>query len=66
MKKAIIGYVFSMLTSFLLALAIYSMIAMLNGAIYMLITAIICFYISTFFAWVIGDMCDKYGGDGDE
>ena len=65
MKLVIIGYVFSMLTSLLLAVEIYGVVAMFNGAIYMLIPAIICFYISTFFAWVIGDMCDKYG-EGDE
>ena len=65
MRNVIIGYMFSLLTASILAAAIYCVYAMFCGAVFMLIPTIICFYISSFFAWVIGDMCNKYG-EGDE
>lgn len=60
MKKAIIGYILSFLTSvtFVAGLNYISMWFLPLGAI--------CFVVSTFFAWVIGDMSWNYGEDDEK
>ena len=66
MRKAIIGYMFSLFVVMLLAMATYSAFAVFRGVTYMVLPAVLSLVASAYFAWFIGDMCYVYGEEDDE
>lgn len=62
-KKIFIGIMFSFMTIYLFFVSALSFIEFLNGQVFKLVTAMICFCFGCLFAWMIGDMERYYGED---